>query len=696
MKLVIDGVEVQARQGSSILDAAEEAGIYIPHLCKHPDLEAMGGCRLCSVELNGSGKVVPACLTPVEENLVVDSKSPAAVKVRNTALELILADHPTECGDCPKYGRCELQSIYQCLGVTPERRKHRHQPVADNASNPLILHRMTRCILCGRCVRACRELRGVKVLDFQRKDGRIRIGTDGGKSLAEAGCRFCGACIEVCPTGSILDQLYLLPSDQPYRKAIVPCRSACPAGVDVPKYLRYIKNNDPGNALATIREKVPFPHTLGLICTHRCESKCKRNELGGALSICRLKAFAAEHDNRAWVERGFRKPSSGKRVAVVGAGPAGLTAAYYLAKLGHEVTLLESHSEPGGQLRLGIPAYRLPPKVLDQEIRDILSAGIQLKCGVTVRSVEELSAYDAALIAVGTHRGVRLPIDGASLPGVVLNTEFLRQIRTGALTAVPERVAVLGGGSVAFDCARSAIRLGAQQVHVICLEEEGKMTADPAEISEGREEGVHVHPGRSFVRITGRDRAEGVEVLQVLSFEFDEQHRAVIQTKPGSEETISADLVIFAVGQRPDIGADFGLQQDRGGKICVDSKGITNCPGVFSCGDVVTGTRSVIEAIAAGRSAASEIDCYLGGSGEIDELLTSCADGKQAYLGQQKGFAELTRMEDQVVAPEVRKTTFEPVEQPVQLQCAVSEASRCLQCDLRLEITRPKTWSDFQ
>jgi formate dehydrogenase beta subunit len=195
--------------------------------------------------------------------MTVESCSDVALRVRRTALELILAAHPAECGDCPKYGRCELQSIFQYMGVSSAGRKPRYQPVPDDTRNPLILHRFTRCIKCGRCVRACRELRGVKAIDYQRIGGTVRIGVDGGVTLAEAGCRFCGACIEVCPTGSILDQAGLLQAGLPYKKAIVPCRSECPAGIDIPAYLRFIKNGQFSNALATIREKTPFPNTLG-------------------------------------------------------------------------------------------------------------------------------------------------------------------------------------------------------------------------------------------------------------------------------------------------------------------------------------------------------------------------------------------------------------------------------------------------
>ena len=271
MKLTIDGSEVEAAEGTSVLDAALDAGIFIPHLCKHPDLEAVGGCRLCAVEVNGSGHAVPACKTTVEEGMVVDSRAACADHVRRMAMELILATHPSDCTGCPKYGVCELQSMYQYLGVSPSRWRCRARTVPTDDSNPLITHMFTRCVRCGRCVRACRELRGVGVLDYQRTEDGVRIGIDGGVSLEEAGCRFCGACVEVCPTGSIVDVLGLNKPERSREDNVVPCRSGCPAHIDIPRYLRHVKAGEWEKATAVVREKVPFPETLGSICTHNCQ-----------------------------------------------------------------------------------------------------------------------------------------------------------------------------------------------------------------------------------------------------------------------------------------------------------------------------------------------------------------------------------------------------------------------------------------
>ena len=254
MKIFIDDREIEAKEGQSVLDAALDAGIFIPHLCSHPDLEAKGGCRLCSIEVEGEDKAVPACETIVKDGMKVTVNGPKAEKVRRMSMELILASHPADCTGCPKYGKCELQSMYQYMGVSPERWRKKSRPVPNNDSNPLISHLFTRCIRCGRCIRACQDLRGVKVLDYINTPQGIRAGIPDGKSLAEAGCRFCGACIEVCPTGSIVDQVKIMKDNRSYADNIVPCRATCPARVDIPRFIRYIKNGDFDKATAVIRE----------------------------------------------------------------------------------------------------------------------------------------------------------------------------------------------------------------------------------------------------------------------------------------------------------------------------------------------------------------------------------------------------------------------------------------------------------
>ncbi len=696
MKLTIDGKEIEAYEGQSVLDAALEAGIFIPHLCSHPDLEAKGGCRLWSGEIEGVEGAVPSCMTKAEEGMKVTVNGPEADKVRRTAMELILATHPEDCTGCPKYGKCELQSMYQYMGVSAERWRKKSRSVPNDDSNPLISHLFTRCVRCGRCIRACQDLRGVKVLDYVQSRAGIHAGVPEGKSLKEAGCRFCGACIEVCPTGSIMDVVKIMKEDRTRTDNIVPCRATCPAHIDIPRYIRYVKNGEYDKALAVIREKVPFPETLGSICTHDCETECKRNELGKPISICRLKRAAAVNETGAWKERAVHLPSTGKKAAVIGAGPAGLTAAYYLAKKGHDVTVFEKNEKAGGQLRYGIPAYRLPDEVIDREIADILETGVTLKLNTEALAPAELLAegYDSVLVAVGTTVGSKLPIDGNDLPGVYVNADFLKAAREGIPLPVGEKVMVLGGGNVAYDCARTAVRLGAKEVHMACLENEQQMTSTPDEIAEGAEEGIILHAANSFLRITGTDRVEGVELQKVERFYFDENRRAVIELAEGTQRIIPVDNVIFAVGQRPAGTDGMGLELTHGPYIQANSNQETSMTGVYTAGDVFTGTKSVIQAIAGGRKAAEQMDLYMGGDGCIDEVLVE-PEKADPYIGRIEGFADLERVEADVADPTVRITGFDLAEQPFTCEQAGCEATRCLQCDLRLQFQQVKLWNEY-
>ena len=694
MKITIDGKTIEAKEGSSILDAALEAGVYIPHLCSHPDLEAKGGCRLCSVEIDGVEGAVPSCMTKVEEGMNITINGPEADKVRKMAMELILASHPADCTGCPKFGKCELQSLYQYLGVSAERWRKKSRSVPNDDSNPLISHLFTRCIRCGRCIRACQDLRGVKVLDYVKTKDGIRAGIASGTSLKDAGCRFCGACIEVCPTGSIVDQLKMMNPEKSYMENVVPCKANCPAHIDIPQYIRAIKEGDFDKATAIIREKVPFPEVLGSVCTHVCESNCKRNELGEPISICKLKRAAATQDSGVWKEKVHKEDATGKKVAVIGAGPSGLTAAYYLAKKGHAVTVFEKNEKAGGQCRYGIPSYRLPDDLLDREIANILEIGIELKTNSDCQNLEELKQqYDAVLVSIGTHQGTKLPIPGNDLPGVYVNTEFLKDARSDNLIQLGEKVMVLGGGNVAYDCARTAIRKGAKEVHIACLESQQQMTSSPDEIEEGAQEGVILHAAHSFLRITGEDKVEGVELKKVNRFYFDENRKAVLDLEEGSEHVIEVDNVIFAVGQKP-MGTDtMNLDLTHGPYIAANNAH-TSMEGVFASGDVVTGTRSVIQAIVGGREAAEQMDLYLGGNGDISEQLVERTTPNPC-IGQVEGFADLARINPDMISLEERCAGFTPVEKPLTCDQAKCEAGRCLQCDLRLNISNVKLWNEY-
>ena len=697
VSIKIDGITLEVPENKNILDCALDEGIYIPHLCHHPSLKDIGSCRMCIVEVEGEAEVVPSCTLKAKDGLTITTNSDRIRKLRNLALELLLAGHPEECTTCPKYGHCELQSLIQYIGANNSRMKHRSKGMKLEESNPLIVHDMNRCVLCGRCVRACNELRGVEVLQYQKKDMEFYVGTLHNKLLIDSDCRFCTACNEVCPTGAIRDKISVAETTNKREDAVVPCQHACPAHTDIPRYVRYINEGKFDEAAAVIREKLPFPKILGHICNHVCESECKRNALNEPISIRDLKRLAIEKDTGFyWKGKGKQLPDTGKKVCVIGGGPAGMTAAYYLRKQGHTVTLKEALPELGGMTRYGIPAYRLPRNIIDEEITILEEQGVIIDTGVRIDQPNLLlKKYDALLMAIGTHMGVRLPIEGNQLEGVILNVDFLRNASMELETGMGKKVIVLGGGNVAFDCARTAKRLGAEEVHLACLEARNAMPADKNEIQEAMEEGIHIHPAYTFERITGESVVTGVDFCEVEAFTFDESGKAVIKKKENSECHIDADTVIFAVGQRPDIGEASGLELDRGKRIITQEDSMaTSIKGIFAAGDAVYGTQSVVKAVASGRDAAVQIDQFLGGDGDISEIFAP-QQVKNPYIGKIENFASRSRVLPEILSVEKRGDNFNLVNQGISSVQAEEEASRCLQCDLRLQIARPRIWSDF-
>lgn len=697
--LNIDGRDVETKKGRTVLEAALEAGIYIPHLCHHPDLTPVGGCGLCLVEIEEIPGLPTSCTTPAEEGMRVKTKAPQVDRMRRLAMELMLSGHPADCTVCSQYLNCELQSVKQYIGTSEELRVRRRSKLfTANTANPLFVHDPARCILCGRCVRVCHDLRGVDVLSLMKRGKEAYIGTGSDSPLADAGCRFCGACVEVCPTGALRDKEELT-RGRSRRAARVPCRYTCPAEIDIPRYIRLIREKKYSEATAVIREKVPFPKVLGYVCNHPCEAVCRRGEVNEAISIKELKRFAAERDHaKLWAKNSRKAEPTSKRVAIVGSGPAGLTAAHYLSKLGHAVTVFEALPFPGGMMRIGIPEYRVPRDVLEEEIREIESMGVEIRTSSRVESLDRLfeEGYHAILVAVGTHEGQKLPIPGADQDGVLVSMDLLRNVNLGETVKVGKRVLVLGGGNVAFDCARVARRLGADEVHLACLESRDKMVATPDEISQGEEEGVVIHPSRTFIRIlTDNGHIVGMECLKVDSFKFDEEGKAQINVIGGSEHLLPADTVIFAIGQRPQVPARFELVTGKGNRIEVDSYTFqTSREGVYAAGDAVTGTTSVIEAIASGRNGAAVVDRYLGGIGDIDEALVP-VEKPEPRLGRREGFARESRFENPHSAPDERVISFCRIVHDFDEKAAVAESHRCLQCDLRLKMTPVKFWGDY-
>jgi NADPH-dependent glutamate synthase beta subunit-like oxidoreductase/NAD-dependent dihydropyrimidine dehydrogenase PreA subunit len=454
-------------------------------------------------------------------------------------------------------------------------------------------------------------------------------------------CVACGDCEKVCPiivtdhfneglsSRRAIYKLYPQAVPNAYaieKRGIAPCRDACPAGQRAQGYIALIREGRWQDALRVIKMDNPFPGICGRICNHRCEDACNRGLVDEPINIRALKRFVTDKvytQARQPVEP--VPPRYDQKVAIIGAGPCGLTAAQDLVREGYGVSVFEAMPVAGGMLRLGVPEYRLPTEIIEREVEDIIDLGVDLRLNQQVNNLDDIFAegFNAVLIAVGAHEGIRLPIPGADLDGVLVNTHFLRDVRLGRYNngdAPPlgKKVLVLGGGNVAIDCARSAVRLGCE-VHLACLESRDQMPAHPWEVEAAEQEGVYLYPGRSFERITGNSsrHVTGVECMQVYSFSFDERGRLHVEKTPDSNHTLDCDTVIFSVGQRAGLAfipddANVGLTETQ--TIAINPNTLaTSRPGVFAAGDCISGTAFVIEAVDRGHTAAESIIRFLQG-----------------------------------------------------------------------------------
>ncbi len=550
------------------------------------------------------------------------------------------------------------------------------------------------CEQCGLCSSAC-PLTGTEGFNVRKILRYVELGLAeeiAGTRLPWA-CTTCGRCEEVCPNGvALLDVIRPLRALGPVEFApeSAPCAAACPAGIDVPGYIRLIAAGDPSTALSLIAQSVPFPGVLGRVCTHPCESVCRRGEVNQAVAICALKRFAADHGGDDVLVHG-RGDDTGRKVAIVGAGPAGLTAAWFLRRKGHGVTVFEAREEPGGMMRYGIPAYRLPNDVLEREIEGILSLGVELKTGVKLGEDLDLASvkqeYDAVLVAVGLWQSKKLPLDGSGLDGVSGGLEFLISAAEEGSAKTGHDLVVVGGGNVAVDVALTALRLGAGRVTMACLESLSEMPASPREIEVAVEEGVDLLPSWGPRAILGKNgRVSGVELVRCTSV-FDEQGAFCPMF---GEETrkIEADAVILAVGQQCDMSFtanDRKLTSD--GFISADRKSLkTGIEGVFGAGDAVSGPGTVVEAVSAGKRAGAEIDRALGGDGILEPFVMKESLGEPYGGKRPEGFADRSREQPPAVPVEERRKSFLEVDRCFSKEQAIKEASRCLQCDLEIRL----------
>jgi len=566
--LTIDGQALTVPADWTILEAAREAGIEIPTLCYHPELQVFNSCLLCVVQVEGMGRPVLSCGTQVREGMVVDTNNDLIRETRRMALELLVSEH---CGDC-----------------------------------------------------------------------------------------------------------------------IAPCRiDGCPAYCDIQGFVRHIAQRDFAGALRIIKEDIPLPAALGRVCPAPCEDVCRRHRVEEPISICSLKRFPADWDLENGPYLPEVAPDTGYKVAAVGAGPAGLSAAYYLRQMGHAVTIFEAHEKPGGMLLYGIPAYRLPHDELAAEIKTITDLGIEVQynaaVGQDVTMAELQEKYNAIFLGIGAQRSRMMRIPGEDSGRVWGGVEFLGEVAKGKDVQVGNKVVVVGGGDSAIDAVRTALRMGAQ-ASIFYRRSRQEMPALDIEIEEAEEEGVEFNFWVTPTAI--EETASGLKVTNIrmeLGPPDASGRRRPIPIE-GSEFTVECDTLIMAIGQVIDSSflEGSGVEIARWGGVMVDEKTMqTTVPGIFAGGDGVTGPDIAVRAVEAGHRAAFSIDQYLRGQemvGWPKDWNSSMGKLEEAPKARFAHIEKAERVGMQHLDLVQRRTTFQEVALGFADEQAITEAERCLAC----------------
>ena len=566
VNLTINGKEITAPAGSTILEAARSNGIYIPTLCYDEAVEIYGACGLCVVEAQGVPKLLRSCSSKVSEGMVINTESERVVKSRKIAMELLMSAHD---GDC-----------------------------------------------------------------------------------------------------------------------VAPCQLACPANTDCQGYVGLIANGKFDDALKLIKEKIALPASIGRVCPHPCEKACRRGKVEEPINIAQLKAFAADLDLKGDAYLPEIAEETGKKVAIVGGGPAGLTAAFYLRRMGHQVTVFDMMEKMGGMLRYGIPQYRLPKEVLDSEISVIEKTGVKLvnnvKFGKDITLDMLKSVNDAVILAPGAWKSTPMRVKGEDIKGVYGGIDFLRSVIKGEKVDIGERVAVCGGGNTAMDACRTAVRLGAKEVYVIYRRTQQEMPAEEIEIKESMEEGVVYKFLTNPLEIHGENGRVSAMTLQLMELgEPDASGRRRPVAIEGKTEYLPVDSVIMAIGQKFDSTDFSGLElTDRGTILADEDTFKTNIDGVFAIGDATNkGASIAIAAIGEADKCVKIVDAYLKGE-EYDttEKYLSKRDEDRIDLS---GKTPQPRTVAQVLDAQDRKNNFNEVSFGLTQEEAQKEAQRCLECGCR-------------
>ncbi|SEF45355.1 NADPH-dependent glutamate synthase beta chain [Eubacterium ruminantium] len=464
----------------------------------------------------------------------------------------------------------------------------------------------------------------------------------------------------------------------------IPCITLCPAHVDVPGYVAMIKEEDYSGAVRVIRNRNPFPTACAFVCEHPCERKCRRSLVDASINIRGLKKYAVEQAPADTVPTPEPNVKTGKRIAVIGAGPSGMTAAYYLCLMGHEVEIFEEHEKGGGMLRYGIPEYRLPKEKLDRDINAILNSGdirihYNTKIGRDISFKKLRDDYDAVYIGIGAQIGNRMPMENADAKNVIPAADFLQLVANGnAPDLTGKKVVLIGGGNVAMDAARTAVRLNAESIHVFTRKRDD-YTALKEEIEGAMQEGVSFRSMLSFLNIEADNETNEVKAVwlqpQIIA-EYDQYGMMTTEHSSNYPYRFKCDYLILGVGQRSDV-SDFdkeGVPVNRGRIMADETCMVKDMEGVFSGGDCVTGPSTAINAIAAGQVAAFNIDEYLGYHHKIDDKIAI----PPAYPNP---CIPTGRSEVEEKDPFDRKGNFNYVELSMTYEEAMRESGRCLRCD---------------
>ncbi|WP_457572297.1 FAD-dependent oxidoreductase [Desulfovulcanus sp.] len=541
------------------------------------------------------------------------------------------------------------------------------------------------CLGMGTCTKVCHL-------------GAITIGEHGLPVVDKDKCIGCGKCVRACPQ-NVLELVSPVSPMLRFNRmddCLAPCQQICPAQIDIPRFINAIKKGDYTAALLIIKEHMPMPLTLGRVCPRPCEDKCRRKQVDEAVAINYLKRFVADLE---WQKKErvplYVAPDSGHKVAVIGGGPGGLACAYFLRRLGHEVKIFEAMPKLGGMLRYGIPDYRLPQEILDWEIEGILQLGIEVETNISLGkdfTLQDLrdQGYKAIFLATGAWKTWSPRLEGGDSQGVMSGVEFLKKVSEGRPPKIGRRVMIVGGGNVAMDAARTALRLGAEDVYVIYRRSREEMPAMEEEIEAAEAEGIKflflANPVKCLK--SGKGTLREIVCIQMELGEPDASGRRRPVPKQGSEFCIAADNLILAIGQYPE--TDFfkndvigkGLELSKWDTLKIDPETCqTNIPFIFAGGDLVLGPMRVVDAIGTGRLAARSIDMYLqkGVVTPVENILRKpfpeIKINKVIPRAERQPMPHLDASE--------RKSNFDEVELGLSEDAALKEAKRCLDCGLQ-------------